>query len=706
MKVEIRHFYISSSLLLCVLSNAQENAKDSIKPTNLNEVVITGQLEPQSIKKSVHNVRVISKADIQNLGAVHLGDVLNQYVNITVRPSSSSGRSTVSMFGLDASYFKILVDNVPLVNEGGLGNNTDLSQINLNDIEQIEIIEGSMGVTHGANAVSGILNIITKKSSDKKWEITATVQEETMGDEYAMFDKGRHIQALKVGHSINDNWYVSVGGNRNDSKGFMGDYNGEYHTTNDGTRGYKWLPREQIQTNALVNYRKGDFRVFYKFEFLDEQVNFYGNNTDSGYSTTLGPYRYGNDERYFTNRIYNHLNGVGKLFSKVNFNVSLSYQTQEREIETFRYNITHDIETLNKKKKDQAMDVLYSTGTFTNFFEHDKIDVQLGYEVVSNKGFASVEDEGSTIQDVSKTISNYDIFAVSEIKINEKLSLRPGARYSLQSMFENQYAYSLGGRYLFEKGFETRVSVGQSYRTPEFLELFSKMIFEGHYYVGNEDLVPEKSTTFEVSGKKLTFFETGAKLSNSMMISYNIVDDRINDALIGWNGPTPMYKFINISEYESINISNLNQFSFDNWNISFGTSFTWISQLITNNEIATDDRFLFNFNLNTSISYTVPKWNTTFSAYYKYTGKSQQWWIGSSNYVISNIGDYSWLDTSIRKTFLDNRLEATIGARNLLDVTDVNRTRVNEGGGHSVTNRIMLGYGRSYFLKLTYNLNF
>src|SRR5690606_10472136 len=145
---------------------------------------ITSQIEPQSLKKSINNVRLITKEDIQNLGAVNLGDVLNQYINITVTPDSSTGSSKVSMFGLDSRYFKILIDNVPLVSENGFGNSTDLSQINLNDVERIEIIEGAMGVTHGANAVSGILNIITKKSADHKWEIQLTSQEETIGKEF------------------------------------------------------------------------------------------------------------------------------------------------------------------------------------------------------------------------------------------------------------------------------------------------------------------------------------------------------------------------------------------------------------------------------------------------------------------------------------------------------------------------------------------
>jgi len=693
--------------ITCFVTFSQDIQNDSVfQQQEIENVVITGQFEPQSIKKSVHNVRVISKADIQNLGAVNLGDVLNQYVNITVSPSSNSGRSTVSMFGLDASYFKILVDNVPLVNEGGLGNNTDLSQINLNDIEQIEIIEGSMGVTHGANAVSGLLNIITKKSANKKWEISATLQEETIGEEFELFDQGRHIQALKVGHNLNKNWYVSVGGNRNDFRGFMGNLNGKDYTLNDGSRGYRWLPREQNQANALLNYRSGDFRMFYKFEFLDEQINFYENRVNSGYSSSLGSYRYGNDERYFTNRIYNHLNGVGKIFSKVNFNVSLSYQTQKREMETFRYNITHDQETNNTRSKDQAMDVLYSTGTFTNFFEHDIVDLQLGYEVVSNKGFSIVDEEGNNTKEVSERINNYDFFAVSEIKLNNRLSLRPGARYSIQSMFDNQYAYSLGGRHLYDNGFESRASIGQSYRTPEFAELFSKLIFDGHYFVGNENLTPEKSTTLELSGKKNTFFESGARLLNNLIVSHNIVDDRITSALVGWEGATPKYEFINISKYKSFNISNTNQYSFNNWNFNLGLSFTWISQLIDTQEIATDDRYLFNFNLNTGASYTVPEWNTTFSAYYKHTGKSQQWMVGSSEYVISDIESYGWLDVSIRKSFWGNKLEATIGARNLLDVVDINQTRMNEGAGHAVDSSIMLGYGRSYFIKLTYNLNF
>ncbi|MFB9077278.1 TonB-dependent receptor plug domain-containing protein [Flavobacterium procerum] len=169
-----------------------------------------------------------------------------------------------------AQYFKILVDNIPLVNEGGVGNNTDLSQINLNDIDHIEIVEGSMGVSYGANAVSGVLNIITKKSSKYKWNIHASVQEETVSNVYALFDKGRHIQSLRASHTFSKNWFVSAGINRNEFQGYLGDRKGKNYLENDKTRGYTWLPKEQLNGNALISYQKDRFRIFYKFEFLDE----------------------------------------------------------------------------------------------------------------------------------------------------------------------------------------------------------------------------------------------------------------------------------------------------------------------------------------------------------------------------------------------------------------------------------------------------
>jgi outer membrane receptor for ferrienterochelin and colicins len=698
-------FTLFTVVLFCQISFAQE--KDTTAVNKLSEVVVTGQFEPQSIKKSVFNVRVISNQDIQNLAANSLADVLNQYLNITVSPSGTSGRSTVSLFGLDAQYFKILVDNVPLVNEAGFGNNTDLSQINLNDVDHIEIVEGSMGVSYGANAVSGVLNIITKKTSQYKWGITASVQEETVNNEYSLFDQGRHIQALKVSHTFNKNWFISIGGNRNDFQGFLSDKNGIDYIENDGTRGYRWLPKDQINGTALIAYHKDNFRFFYKFEYLDENVDYYNSTVQSGFNDVLGSYRYANDKRYLTNRYFHNLNATGKLFSQLNYNVSLSHQKQARDVEDFRYYLFTKTEANNVTVKDQSMEVLYSTGTLNNFFSSKTVDLQLGYEFVNNRGYSLVQEANNIMTPVRKTLENYDFFASSEIMATERLSVRPGIRFSAQSQFDNQYASSLGLRYLFDKGIELRGSYGNSFRTPTFEELYSKQIFDGHFFTGNENLIPETSTSYEASLKKGTTFSSGAQLSNTFAGSYLNVDDRIGMALIRFNPDTgnPEYQYINISKYRMWNFSTMNQFKKDNLTFNFGAALIGISQEIKNQVFTSDDKFLYSFNLNASVSYKLPKWKTVLSAYYKYNGRTQQFIQGTAAYTLSTIDASNWLDATVRQNFFKDHFEVTIGARNILNITNINQTGTNNGAAHAASSEVMLAYGRSYFLKLAYNLN-
>ena len=681
---------------------AQKDTLDPQKIIKLDHVVVSAQIETQSIKKSIKNVQVITEKQIKSLGATNLGDVLNQYVNITVMPDGDSGRSTVSLFGLDASYFKVLVDNVPLVNEGGVGNNTDLSQINLDDIERIEIIEGAMGVTHGANAISGILNIITKRHADNKWNLTYSLQEESVGREYNLTTRGRHIQNFKASHNLNDHWMFSVGTTRNKFNGFLGNYNGKNVLYNDQNRGYRFLPRNYLQTNAIINYKKEHFNTFYKFELMNQDISFYDRSVKSGYNDQWGRYKFGNDRRYFYKRQFHHLNINGSGW--LNYNFSLSYQEQTRDDEYFRYIISRRLETNNTTERVEAMKVGYSKGELSKSFYDKRLALSIGYEATKNKGFAIVNASQNRTKEVSESIDNYDGFLVSEYHFTPQFSLGLGGRYSYQSLFDNQYSFSVGSRYLLPKNLEWRASVGRSYRTPDFYELFSNIIFEGHYFLGNESLIPESSLSFDTSLKKMTLFTEDLLMKNQLSLSHNRIKDRITNALIGYEGSTPKYQNINISKYNYINLASTNALSLDeNLEASIGASFTWISQIIDNNIHKTDDRYLLNMGINAGLTYTFPKWGTSVSGYYKWAGKSQLWAATTNGYIVSEVDSYGWLDASIKQPFLGKKLELTLGARNLLDVTDVKRTLTTEG--HNTSSSVLLGYGRTFFLKLSYNLD-
>lgn len=716
MKIQFTFF---TAVLLCQMSFAQQ--KDTTAVNKLSEVVVTGQLEPQSIKKSVFNVRVISKETIKQLAANNLSDVLNQYLNITVKTSGEDGRSTVSMFGLDAQYFKILVDNIPLVSDTGMGTNVDLTQVNLDDVDHIEIIEGSMGVTHGANAVSGVLNIITKKGGGYKWQISATAQEETVGNEYGLFDKGRHIQSAKIAHNFNDNWFVNIGGNRNDFAGYYDNRKGADYDKNDGLRGYTQLPKEQLVGNAMLGYQKNDFRIFYKFDYYGENVDYYNPILIPQDNYPFPETYFSNDKRYITNRYYHHLNSNGKLFSKLNYNVSVSEQKQKRDVEKFNYQIENGNEFDNKRVTYQSKEVFYSTGTLSNFFNSKKVDFQLGYEITNENGFydasaGTFKDENQQLKDIRKRMENYDLFTVAEINLTDKFSIRPGIRYSFQSFFDNQYASSLGLRYLFKKGLEARASVGKAYRTPNFDELYTYFVDSNHNVQGNPNLVPEQSTSYELSFKRSCLFDSGAQIGNNLAVTYMDVDDRI-DMVLTQVVPTQSYQYVNINKYKMWNISTTEQYSYKNWNVQVGAALVGISRKLdlAALNVSSDDKFLYSLRLNSSISYNIPKWNTLVALFYKYNGEQQQFIAGtdtdgSTKFFLSEIKPYSWMDASVRKLFFKNQLEVTVGARNLFDITNVQTIQNgggSTGGAHGSSSAdLLLGYGRSYFIKLTYNLNF
>ena len=78
-------FFLLPFLSLTAFSQEEEN--DSIV-NNLSEVVITGQYSAQSVKKSVFQVKVISREDIDRQAGNNLADLLNQTLNINIIPNA------------------------------------------------------------------------------------------------------------------------------------------------------------------------------------------------------------------------------------------------------------------------------------------------------------------------------------------------------------------------------------------------------------------------------------------------------------------------------------------------------------------------------------------------------------------------------------------------------------------------------------------
>ncbi len=702
-------FYIVSSPILSQEINSFR--LDTINSIMLDEVVVTGQYNPQSVKKSIFEVKVINRDEIEQRAAINLADLLNQTLNINILPNTSTGKSGVSLFGLNAQYFKILIDNVPVINEEGIGNNIDLTLINLDDIQQIEIVEGAMGVQYGANAVSGVIHIITKKHSAQKTQINAYIQEETVGSEFELFQKGRHIQSLNIGHNFTDNIYTNIVFIKNYFGGFWDNKQGEVYDKKDGLRGHSWLPKNQYNTKFLFNYKKERFKLFYKFDFFNEQIDKFNNIVDlneNPATATSDPLAL--DEIYTNNRFMHHLNSNGFLFKNINYTISISYQQQTKDIETYTYRIRKEKKLNIQNGEYLSRAALFSRGTFSNLIQTDNFNFQAGYELTNESGTGSALAINISTDEnrIKQKLDNYDLFASSEINISDRFSLRPGTRVSFTNLFENQYLFSLSSKYFFKNDLELRTVIGSANRTPNYDELYTYFVDINHDVQGNPSLNPEQGiSAFLHLKKEYTLTNQLLNVKSKISASYINVNERI-ELIVVEESPLA-FQYNNIDVYKSFGIFSENTFQYNRFKINLGVSLLGISKIL-DSSINSKDDFLYNIQLNSSISYTIPSWKTSVSIYYKHVGKQHQFVertnaAGNQEYQKGTTQAYDWLDTTVKKSFLNNKIETTFGVRNLLNISSVGTSAFSGGTHTAAPQNIQLAYGRSYFFKLAYNLN-
>ncbi|MEN8194217.1 MAG: TonB-dependent receptor, partial [Bacteroidota bacterium] len=291
----------------------------------------------------------------------------------------------------------------------------------------------------------------------------------------------------------------------------------------------------------------------------------------------------------------------------------------------------------------------------------------------------------------------------------EKFSLRPGFRYSIQTKFDNQYSSSISSKFDLGQGFELRNILGSSFRTPNYDELYTSLISSNHIISGNESLIPEKSLSIFIHLNKKSWFEDYSKLISKLKIGYIHVTDRIDLSVISTT-PVLTYNYLNLDKHNSLNLSLENTFKYKKLDLKLNATLLGVSETLVNEENYSDE-FLYSVQVNSSLSYKIPQMKASILLNYKYNGAQPQFiWQntddGEGTYIKGQIDAYNWADISIKKQFLKN-FEATFGVRNAFDVTRVDSTLFSGGETHtSGGNRLLIGYGRSYFIKLNYNLNF
>ena len=130
----------------------------------LDDVVITATGTPHTLKNVPVQTEIISRKQIEQLGAASFEDILSQLSSGFDFNAGDMG-SQMTLNGLGNNYILIMIDGKRL--NGDNGGENDLGRIDPHNIDHIEIVKGAGSALYGSDAIAGVVNIITRRHDDQ-----------------------------------------------------------------------------------------------------------------------------------------------------------------------------------------------------------------------------------------------------------------------------------------------------------------------------------------------------------------------------------------------------------------------------------------------------------------------------------------------------------------------------------------------------------
>lgn len=647
----------------------------------LNDVVITAQYAPNNPEKSVHKIRIIDQKKIQAMAANNLRDVLSNELNIRLQQDLIYG-SFMSLQGIRGENVKIMIDDIPIV--GRQEGNLDLMQINLNDVERIEIVEGPLSVNYGTNALAGTINIITKKSSKNKTSINFTSYNENIGtynlNGTLAFQLDKHRISLSGGRNFFQGWISG--------QNFWPDLS---QPVADTTRYKTWKPRIQDFGRLQYNYTFKNLLIGYKGEFFNEKI------TNRGYPRA--PYfESALDDYYYTTRIDNSIYANGKISDNGNIKFTAGYNYYERTKNTYAKDLTTLEQVLSGTPGAQdtsGFDQWMSRGSFSTSRSGSWINYEVGYDINYEKA------NGIRILDKAQSIGDYALFASAEISPFENFIVKPGLRAAYNTQYDAPLIPSLNLKYGVGD-FSFRASYAFGFRAPSIKELYFDFVDINHNIHGNPDLKPEKSDNYSAT-VTYKLIKDQAILQTEVNGFYNNINNMIN--LIQSQQDSSYYLYFNIDNSRTTGIS-VNQ-SIARNHLKFNLGFSYVGIYNFDSQISHQvTKYSFSPEVRSSIMYEWKKAGLTAAFFYKFNGKTlRPVWDESAEAIINNyLGSYHTADLTLTKSLFENIFVISAGFKNLFDVKNV--ISQSSASAHSASSTSTpISMGRILFLKLDFNLS-
>ena len=450
MKKVILSLGILSALpLIAQQKSTKFNSED--KSNDLEEVIIQGNRLQTPFNETTRDIQVITQKQIQSLPAKSLNEVLSFISGVDIRQRGPFGtQADISIDGGTSEQTLVLINGVKMLDAQSAHNMMNIP-VPLSAIDHIEVIRGAAARIYGINALTGAVNIVTKKS--KRSSLTANIQTGSSlktkdeGDGSGIYG-GMAAEVTGVYGTENQSQLLSIA---------QSDYNGQrYNSAAKNTRffysgDYDFNARNSIQ--AMAGYARNHFGA-------------------NGFYAAPGDV---NAEEHTDSSVFS-------LSSKHNFgNFTISPRISDRYGEDdYRY---------FKDDQSKGRSVHYTNALM----------LELNSSLKTTIGTFGFGVESRLEKIISSNIgkhqrNNHGIYAELKTRLGEKLRATAGIYGNYNTDFGYQMYPGIDAAYLLNDSWKISASIGSGQRIPSFSDLY---LNQRPGNIGNELLQPENAWNYE-----------------------------------------------------------------------------------------------------------------------------------------------------------------------------------------------------------------
>ena len=453
-------FFLWDSLVLAI-----EKGKET-EP--LDPVVVTATKIPTPISQLGASVEVITEEDIKRRETKDVLEVLRSVAGFNIVQSGSRG-GTTSLFvrGGESDFNLVLIDGVQVNDIGGSFN---FSTLTTDNIEKIEIVKGPHSALYGSDAVTSVINIITKKGKGKPaLGVSAGLGAHKEKDGSLI----QEYQASLRGGEKNVGFSVAYG--RIDDNGIL--INNEY-TNNTFSAAFNYDPLESLRLSVIARYE--DSRVEFPTEFAGDKFD----PLDPDQFGEVDDLTLGSTISFSPTPWWEHVLLIG-----LHYRDSLFQDDPNPDVTFF------DSEEPSTTSTDETR---FSLDYRWNFYR----DVREVADSVTTLGFeyeneaadqSAVSSFGASAFDESR--DNFAFYFQEQLGFFDRLYITGGFRVDDNESFGTEISPRGSLAFLIkETGTKLRGGLGRGIKEPTIIENFGL----GEFAIGNPGLKPEESISWEI----------------------------------------------------------------------------------------------------------------------------------------------------------------------------------------------------------------